>query len=146
MIRIFLSTWSLDGNTIRNPVVDYVDSQPNLGITCMMYYPDADQDGLPDKSFVIVVMRSVTHDISGIANDLNSQPGVKLIPPGKLSTPLSSLTNPQRKYVRDLLTSYGIPLSAVDAATTVGELLRMVVRYASSGHNLPFESADDEFS
>lgn len=146
MTRIFLSTWSLVGNEIHNPVVDYVDTLPNMGITCMMFYPDADQNGLPDKAFVIVVMRSTTHDISALASDLNNVTGVKLIPPKKLSTTLASLTTAQRKYVRDLLESYGIPLSAVDAATTVAELLRMTVQYASSGHKLPFDSADDEFA
>jgi hypothetical protein len=145
MIRVFISTWSLTGVGITNPVVDYVDEQPNIGIGCSMYYPKRTVEGSFDKSFVVVVMRSV-QDISSIATDIGNIQGVKLIPPRKLSTQLSSLSAAQRNAVRNLLGAYSIPVSLFDGSTTIGELLRSIVEHANPKHKFPFSDMDEEFA
>lgn len=145
MIRAFLSTWSLVGSEVHNPIVDYIDVQPPMGIVCNMFYPDSNVDGLPDKAFLMVVMRSETHDISALAEDVGALPGVKLIPPYRLDTPMSSLNTPAKNVIRNVLLQYGLPDTLVDTSNTIGDLLLMILANISAGHKMPYAGLIAEY-
>lgn len=79
-IRAFIAPWTLVGNEVHNPIVDHVDTLPNMGIVCSMIYPDADENGVPDGATVLVAVQSDQITGAEIEQMMASLDGVTLIP------------------------------------------------------------------
>jgi len=129
-IRAFISTWSLAGDRIENPIVDYVDTLPNQGIVCNMYYPDADGNGIPDKDRVLIIVRGPKVTIETI-KDLT---GVKMLPAYRFDKPISEIPQNVKNAIKTAITNEGIPLSALSGLVVYGDFMKKVARYFSVNH------------
>ena len=140
-IRAFITTWSLNGNRVENPIVNYVDTLPAQGITCSMYYPDADQNGLPDKNFLIVLMRS--DQLTGAELEtIGAAAGALVIDAQTYNKQLSSLNNGQQNKYKNLITNQGAPISIWDNSVTFGDLLVNYIKYL----NPSFQGFGDHYT
>ena len=131
MIRAFITTWSIVDNHVVNPIVDYVDTlslaEP---ITCNMYYPDADANGIPDKPYVLVIVKGPV----GI-EQLKNLAGVKMIPAYGFNTPVSEIPSAVKTAIKDEMVSKGVPLSAFADVVVYGDFLKRLAKYFSVGFN-----------
>jgi hypothetical protein len=129
-IRAFLSTWTasnIDGGLIKidNPIVDYVDAN-SLDVSCRMYYPDRDLDGLPDKNRVLIFTRSLTLTGSQMENAKNLT-GVSLIPPFPLDTVLSDIPAATRQTMLDIVNNNGIPTDGITLDSLYVDVLNTII-------------------
>lgn len=126
-IRAFLTTWTLVDGEIHNPIVDHIDTQPNMGLICSMIYGDADGNGLPDKPTVMVIVEST--QIAGQAIEvLKNVEGVTLIPGQRPDKHMASLPPSVASDIDGLAAQYGIPRSVVTGATTYAQFLAGVAK------------------
>lgn len=129
-IRAFLTTWSLVGNEIHNPIIDHVDTQPNMGIILSMTYPDADANGIPDKPVVLVLVES--NQVAGpVLEQLKNVDGVTLIPGQRPDKRMSTIAPSVRNDIDGLVALHKLPQSVVTGATTYGDFLGSISRYVS---------------
>ncbi len=129
-IRAFLSTWSLVDDEIHNPIVDHIDTQPDMGITCSMIYPDADVNGLPDKPMVLILVES--QQVHGpVLEQLKNLDGVTLIPGQRPDKKMNSLPPSVANDIDGVVSSFGIPRSVVTGATAYSDFLGGIAKYVS---------------
>jgi len=130
MIRAFITTWSgVKGGTVSNPIIDYVDTLPNMGIICSMHYPDTDADGLPDKPRVLVIVEGPP-----AIENLNNLAGVKMLPAYRFSKPISEIPQNVIDTVKSAIVNEGIPLSALSGIVVYGDFLKKIARYFNASH------------
>ena len=151
-IRAILTTLYLDGNHVRNPVVDYIDTFSNIDLPTKILYPDpiGAGDGRPNKSICIVLVKSKTFTGTQIETQAKNISGAAVIPAIKPGTLISSLSTEQRSaYVR-ALNNHNIPLTALDGAVTVGQAFKNILDHISPGFGQKvadeYHSLGDDFS
>ena len=133
-IRAFLTTWQLIGSDIHNPIIDHIDSQPDLGIIASMIYPDADANGLPDKPLVLILVES--QQVPGaVLEQLRNLAGVTLIPSARPDKPIATLPPSAKSDLDGLAAAHGIPQSAINNAATLGEALTNIEKYIAPNSN-----------
>lgn len=126
-IRAFLTTWSLIDGVIHNPIVDHIDTQPDMGIIPSMIYGDADSNGLPDKPTVMVVVESTQVD-GHMLETLKNVEGVTLIPGMRPDKTMSKIPPSVAGDIDGLAAQFGIPHSVVTGATTYAQFLAGVAK------------------
>lgn len=133
-IRAFITTWTLIDGQIHNPIVDHIDTQPDMGIICSMVYGDADANGLPDKAEVLVLVES--NQVSGhVLEKLGNIQGVTLIPGQRPEKAIKGMPPSVRADIDGLVSAHKIPQSVVTGATSFGDMLRAMEKYISPNAN-----------
>ena len=139
MNRVFISTWFNDSNHIRNPIVEYLDTQPPLNegdprITCNMFYADADNNGIPDKARVLVVVQNCENYVTQIS----ALTGVTMLPAYRLTKPISEIPANVKNAVKTKLTNWGMPLSILSGAVTYGDVIHLAMQHFSITNSVDF--------
>lgn len=134
MIRAFISTWSQVDGAIAHPILGYVDTPPANPIlfTCRMFFPDADQDGLPDKLRVLVIVIGDAGETR--VEELKNLAGVKMLPAYPFQKPISEIPQGAKDAIKTAIVNEGIPLSALSGVVVYGDFLKKVAKYFSAGH------------
>ena len=123
-IRAFLTTWTLVDGEIHTPIVDHIDTQPDMGIIVSLI-TDNGADGLPDGPLILALVES--NRVAGAALEvLGNLEGVDLIPPQRPDKKISSLPASARANLDDLVARNKIPASAVTGSDTLGDVLRAI--------------------
>ena len=129
MIRAFITTWSVVANYVHNPIVDYVDTLTDMGIVCDMHYPDADQNGIPDRDRVLIIVQGPPQ-----IENLNAIQGVRMLPAYRFQKPLSEIPENIKQAIKAAIVAEGIPLSALFGMVVYGDFLKKVARYFNASH------------
>lgn len=134
MIRAFITTWSGEaGGRVTNPIVEYVDQVDPQVLTqpviCSMHYPDADENGLPDKDKVLVIVQGGPE-----IENLNNLQGVRMLPAYRFQKPVSEIPQNVRNAIISAVENEGIPRSALAGIEVYGDFLKKVARYFNVNH------------
>lgn len=137
MIRAFITTWTLSGNEITNPIRDYILTQATAGtplpVTANMFYPDADLNGFPDKPQVLVLVEGPATFGTHTLDDFKNLTGVVEIPPYSFDMLIADIPTTTVNQIKTYLTNQGIPLSALSGVVIWGDFLKKVAKYFSIG-------------
>ncbi len=121
-IRAFLTNWTLVNGVITNPIVEHLDTQPDMGIIPSMIYGDADGNGLPDKPVAMVIVES--GQVEGhMLETLKNVEGVTLIPGQRPDKTMAKLPPSVAGDIDGLASQFGIPRSVITGATTYDQFL-----------------------
>jgi len=134
IMRVFISAWELKDGAIAHSLTDAIDSLPNESLVpvderfrCRFLYPDSDQDGLPDKpSIMMIVKWNKGLDAWG------ELPGVDMLPPFDLRTLIADIPEETINEVITMLGNHGVPYPAIEGSATAGELLDKIIAYYQS--------------
>lgn len=133
-IRAFLTTWSTikRGGLIYviNSLSEYVDTLPPPSIECVQYYADRDADGMPDKSYVLVLARSTPESLArldGLAN-------VVQLPARRADKRIDEIPAQQKTAFIAATRARGIPDDVVIGAATVGDVIARIARHLSANN------------
>lgn len=125
MIRAFITTWELVGNHIQNPIVEQGEAIVSGQFTCSMFYPDADVDGIPDGTHVLILVKGANPTIE----DLAALPEVKMLPKYRFSKPVSEIPTGVKQVIKDYVVARGIaPSSVFDGVEVYGDFLKKLVK------------------
>lgn len=143
MLRAFITTWSAidlgsGRRRITNPISSYVESNDiGLTVTCSMFYPDRDLNGLPDKSRILVI----AHQPTGATNPqgqtieaFGNLAGVYMLPAYRFQKPIAEIPQNVKNDVLAKLELEGIPASAVSGLTVYGDFLKKLAKYFQVNH------------
>lgn len=133
-IRAFITTWSLIDSEIHNPIVDHIDTQPDMGIICSMIYPDADSNGLPDKPMVLILVESQQVDGHAL-EQLKNLNGVTLVPGIRPDKRMASIPPSVSSDIDGLVNAFGIPKSVVTGANNYSDFLGGISKYISPNNS-----------
>lgn len=136
MIRAFITPWSQNGKEIDNPIKVYCDNPPSNPILFIFncYYPDADLNGLPDKSRVLIVCIADPGETR--LEQLKNLIGVDMIPPYPFNTPIASIPQNVQDAIKAKWTGYGFPLSVFAGIQVYGDFCRKIAQYFSAGKQI----------
>lgn len=134
MIRAFICKWSLvDNNTrVMHPILAWFEANEATApaATLSMHYPDADQDGVPDKPYVLVLVEGPPE-----IEQLDNLAQTWMLPPWRFSKPVSELTTVQRGAILTKIDNAGIPRSHFAGVETYGDFLKKVAKYFCVSHS-----------
>lgn len=133
-IRAFITNWSLVNGSVTNPILDHLDTQPDMGITLSMIYPDANADGLPDKPLVLVMAESDRVG-GGVLESLKNLAGVTLIPGARHDKHIATLPPSAKADIDGLASAFKIPASVVTGSTTMSDLIGGIEKYICPNSN-----------
>ena len=125
--RAFITTWSVVGDSVETPIsLHLTESNETRHVELVNYSPSRTGAGLPDKSRMLVIVRST--EIPAIElEQLNDLRGVRLIPSYAFDRPLAEI--PSAEGITDKIVAEDIPLSAMTKMQTWGDHLKRVAKY-----------------
>lgn len=125
MIRAFITTWALVENQIQNPIVEYINAnQLSDPVTCSMFYPDHNGDGVPDKNRVLILVHGQVE-----IEQLALLAGVRMLPAYSFQKPITEIPQNIIDTVKTAIVNEGIPLSALSGIVIYGDFLKKVANY-----------------
>ena len=122
MLYVYLTSWYMDGNSVENPVLDHDISPANVRFE--IFYPDADMDGKPDGSSIMLIVEAPLDYYSSV-------PDIDLLPSYSLGTLISDIPTEVISDVVSTLVHRGVPADMWSGTTTAGHLLDKVLAYFS---------------
>lgn len=131
MIRVFLTTWSVQAGVLVHGLTGVIDSVPDQQLVppterfrARLLSPDADADGLPDQPSVMLIING-----DSTIEAWAELPGVDMLPPFALNQLIADIPTATVGAVIAALESHGIPYPAVQGSATAGDLLDRIIAY-----------------
>lgn len=127
MIRAFICKWSLTGNRVIHPILEWFEANEGTAPPAVlsMHYPDADVDGKPDGPYVLVLVQSPSPNVEQLGNLAQTW----MLPAWRFSKPVSELTAAQREAILSKIDNAGIPRSYFAGVQTYGQFLKKIAQY-----------------